>query len=165
MPRGAYPNAKVAEMHAVSPGTLSYVTDAFRNATWLAAGLEVAISVLLTSLFLRLTLTRDRPKMAVLHALGFSSAEIGRQYLLKTALMVGLGVAIGLAVSELAGEPLLGTLLSMAGLGLSQLTFLTNPALTLGAIPLLLIGAGVGSVLAATAGIQRLDKSAWLRST
>lgn len=157
-----FPSATVIPMQAYVTQTLSYVTDAFRTAAVLAFVFGVGVAALITSLFLKLRLTRERRRMGVLSAIGFSTREIVAQVRLKTLLTVALGVGGGLAFAATAGESLVGGLLSLLGLGIASLRFITNPALTYVACPLALVAAGYLASVLLTARLRRADKSTWL---
>jgi putative ABC transport system permease protein len=119
--------------------------------------------VLITSLFLKLRLTRDRLKMGVLSALGFSAKELVGQVRIKALLLVAAGTAAGLVFAATAGQSLASAGLSAVQLGITDLTFIPNPWLVYVLYPLLLLGAGGLGVALLTAGIRRADKSEWIR--
>lgn len=159
-----FPTASVAPTQEFMRQTLSYATDALRSAAVLSVVFGVGVAVLITSLFLGLRLTRDRRKMGVLSALGFSTGEIIAQVRVKTLLAVALGTVAGLVFAATAGESVVGSLLASAGLGFAELEFLPNPLLVYAAYPLVLVGAGYLGAVFLTARLRGADKSAWLRS-
>ncbi|MFL1381738.1 FtsX-like permease family protein [Nocardiopsis protaetiae] len=159
-----FPTAAVIPAQEYVQQTLSYVTDALRGAAVLSVVFGVGVAVLITSLFLELRLTRDRRRMGVLSALGFSAGEIIAQVRVKTLLAVAVGTVTGLVFAATAGDTVVGTLLAAAGLGLADLTFLPNPLLVYVAYPLVLVGAGYLGAVFLTGRLRGADKSAWLRS-
>lgn len=159
-----FPAAAVIGMRAYVEQTLSYVTGAFKSAAILALVFGLGVAVLITGLFLKLRLTRDRRKLGVLSALGFSAREIIGQVRVKVLLAVAAGTLLGLALAATAGEWLVGSLISLAGLGIADLAFLPNLPLVYLAYPLLLIGAGYLAATLITARLRGADKSLWLRS-
>lgn len=158
-----YPDAAVIPMHDYVKQTLSYVTDAFRGAAILAVIFGIGVALLITSLFLKLRLTKDRQKLGVLTAIGFSTRELVSQVVLKTLMMVAIGTVIGVLLAATLGEAMVGGLISLAGLGIAKLSFLPNPLLVYLVFPLILIGAGYAGALALTAGLRGADKSSWLK--
>lgn len=80
------PSATIIPMREYVQQTLSYVTDALRSAAAAAWVFGVGVVLLITTLFLRLRLARERPRRGVLTAIGFSSREIASQVRLKVAL-------------------------------------------------------------------------------
>src|SRR5690606_3714210 len=121
----------------------------------------LGVAVLIVSLFLKLRLTRDRPKMGVLTAIGFSAKELVGQVRTRTLLLVAAGTAAGAVFAATAGQSLVSAGLTVVGLGITDLTFIPNPWLVYVLYPLLLLGAGYLGVAVLTAGIRRADKSGW----
>ncbi len=159
----SYPTAKVIPMKEYVKQTLSYVTNAFRSAAILAAAFGVGVALLITSLFLKLRLTRERSKMGVLTAIGFSSKEISAQVKFKVLLAVVVGTVAGILGAATVGEWFVASVISLAGLGIVNLDFIPNPWLVYLAYPLILIAAGYVSAVALTSRLRVADKSAWLR--
>lgn len=158
-----FPAASVIPMREYVQQTLSYVTDAFRNAAILAFAFGLGVAVLITSLFLKLRLTRERRTMGVLAAIGFSSSELAAQIRLKTLLAVGVGTLAGTLVAATAGEGLVGGLIALTGLGIAELRFITNPWLVYLGYPLILNAAGLLTAVTLTTRLRTADKSMWLR--
>lgn len=158
-----FQSADVVPMREYVRQTMAYVTDAFKRAAVLAFVFGVGVALLITCLFLKLRLASDRPKMGMLAAIGFSTGEIIAQVRWKTLLAAGLGTGIGLAFAAVLGGPFVGALISMAGLGISNLAFIPNPWLTYVAYPLVLIAAGYLGALLLTARLRGADKSMWIR--
>ena len=158
-----FASAAVIPMREYVQQTLSYVTDAFRSAAVLALVFGLGVAALITSLFLKLRLTRERQRMGVLSAVGFSAREIGGQVRLKTLVTVVAGVALGLLLAATVGESLVGAFISLAGLGIAELAFIPNPWVVYLAYPLALIAAGYLAAVVLTARLRGTDKSSWLR--
>jgi putative ABC transport system permease protein len=161
--RERFPTASVIPMRDYVQQTLSYVTSAFGNAAILSFVLGLAVAALITGLFLKLRLTRDRQKMGVLSAIGFGIGEIVGQVRGKTVLAVVVGTSLGVAFSATAGESIVGAFIAMAGLGIADLTFIPNAWFVYAAYPLLLIVAGYLGAVALTARLRKTDRSLWLR--
>ncbi|MDO5736752.1 MAG: FtsX-like permease family protein, partial [Propionibacteriaceae bacterium] len=119
--------ATVIPMQKYVEQTLSYVTGALRGAAVLATVFGAGVALLITSVFLQLRLTRERTRMGVLSAIGFSSREIVSQVRFKVLLIVVMGTLIGAVVAATAGEALVGGAISMSGLGIARLEFITHP--------------------------------------
>ncbi|MFI6578858.1 FtsX-like permease family protein [Nocardiopsis sp. NPDC050513] len=157
-----FPTANVIPMREYVQQTMSYVVSAFQGAAVLSFVFGIGVAVLITSLFLKLVLSRDRRKMGVLSAIGFSVSEITGQIRTKTLITVVVGTSLGGVCAVALGEPLVGALISLAGLGIVDLTFIPNPLLAYVAYPLLLIGAGYLAVVVLTARLRGANKSTWL---
>lgn len=158
-----FPTATVIPMREYVQQTLEYVTGALRDAAVLAFVLSTGVALLITSLFVRLRLSRDRRAMGALSAIGFSAREIIAQVRGKVLLMVAIGTVAGLLFTATLGESLVGGLMSFAGLGLAELTFAPAPWLVAVAYPVVLVGAGYLGVVLLTTRLRRADRSVWLR--
>jgi len=157
-----YKHASIVPMQEYVKQTLSYVTDAFRSAALLSLIFGLAVSALITGLFLKLRLTRERRRMGVLSALGFSRNELISQVRLKTVLTVAVGTVIGTVFAATLGEGLISGLISLTGIGLTNLSFIPNPLLVYIGYPLLLITVGFLASVPLTAGLRRGESSEWL---
>lgn len=155
-------SASAIPMREYVQQTLAHVTGGLRQAAVLAFAFGVGIPLLITSLFLGLRLSRDRRTMGALSAIGFSTREIVAQVRGKTLLTVVVGTLLGLAFTVTLGESLTGTLLSSAGLGIAELSFVPVPWLVYGLYPLALVGAGGLAAVLVTARLHRADTSTWL---
>ncbi|WP_460750367.1 ABC transporter permease [Myceligenerans cantabricum] len=158
-----FPTAVVFPMAEYLEQTFAGTTGAFRSAAWLALIFGLGVAVLVTSLFLKLRLARDRSKMGVLTAVGFSASEIIGQVRTKTLLTVVAGTLLGIVFAATGGETFASGLLAALQMNISDLSFIPNPWLVYVLYPLLLVGAGYLGVVLLTAGIRRADKSQWLR--
>ncbi|MDO5052252.1 MAG: ABC transporter permease [Pseudoclavibacter sp.] len=159
-----FPDAAVVPMREYVEQTFAYVTGALRGATVLSLVFALGTASLIVCLHLGLRIARERRRMGILAAIGFSRGQIAAQLRLKTMIAVAPGVLAGVLVATTLGEPLVGGLMSMTGLGVSKLAFSANPWLVSVLFPLLLMAVGYLSALLVSARIGRADASAWLRS-
>lgn len=157
-----FPKVTVIAMQSYVAQTLSYVTDALRSATVLAFVFGAGVAGLITALFLRLRLTRERRRRGVLSVVGFSTREIVSQIRLKAAIAVVAGTLLGVVVAATLGQTLVGSLLGLLGLGIVDLTFIPNPLLAYLACPAALLAAGAVATLLITFPLYGVDKSSWL---
>lgn len=142
--------------------TLSYVTDAFKNAAILSLVFGLIVAGLITALFLKLRLSRERRRMGVLAAIGFSRRELTSQVRFKTVATVVVGTVLGAVFAATLGEMLVSTLLSATGIGFSQLHFIPQPLVVYVAYPLALVGVGYGAAVLLTSRLNRGETSDWL---
>lgn len=157
-----FKEASIVPMQEYVTQTLSYVTDAFRSAAWLSFGFGLVVAALITGLFLKLRLTRERRRMGVLAALGFSRRELISQVRFKTVLMVAAGTFVGTLFAATLGEAMISGLISATGIGLTSLRFIPQPLLVYVGYPLALLAVGYLASAAITAGLRRGETSEWL---
>lgn len=101
-----------------------------------ASLVAVLITGLITSLFMKLLLVKDKKEIATLKAIGLTNQEIRNQYLARslTILVIGIGLGTGLAMT--LGKTISG--LVSAGLGGVSVQLIGSPLIYLGC-PLLLL--------------------------
>ncbi len=160
---GAVEQARTIPQEEYARQSTAYLRGALRGAALLAAVTVAMICTLITLLFLRLQLTRERRRSGVLCALGFTRADVAAQVHWRAAATVLLGVMVGTVLAGTLGPRATGSLLSAAGLGLARLTFLGSPWLLYGVLPALLVIVGVGTARVLTARMRADDLSARLR--
>jgi putative ABC transport system permease protein len=158
-----FPAATVIPMVEYVDQTLSYVTDAFLNATVISFVFGIGVAVLITCLFLKLRLSSDRRKMGMLSAVGFSTNELIGQVRGKILVALVAGTVLGVLFSATGGESFVGFFLSAAGLGIADLSFIPNPLLVYAVYPIVLIAAGYLGAVVVTGRLRGADKSSWLR--
>lgn len=121
-------------------GTIRSVGLASRVSTAVA----LIISALITLLFMKMLVAKDRHSIATMKALGLRNADIRLQYAARSALVVVAGVALGALLANTAGEALAGQVI--AQFGGSSFGFVVDPLSAYLLSPLLIAIA----VLAAT---------------
>ncbi|WP_159618441.1 ABC transporter permease [Ruania rhizosphaerae] len=159
-----FPDATMWPMQEYLEQLLSSLTDAFRSAAVLSLIFGVAVALLITCLFLRWRLSRDRPVLGALSAIGFSLRELAGQVQGKTVVTATAGIGLGVVFAATAGEWFVGSLIATLPFGLVSLTLLPNPWIAYLAYPLLLLATSyVGAVLLSRS-LRRANTSDWLRS-
>src|SRR5699024_10113241 len=157
------PTASVIEMEEYLDQTMSFVTSSFRVAAVLALVFALVVAALISALFLSLQLKRERQRMGVLFALGFSRRELVTQMRAKALAVVAVGVLTGTLATAVGGQHLVNGVLAGAGLGITELQLFPQAWLVYGVYPLVLIGAGFAVSVLATGRIRGAQMSRWLR--
>ena len=157
-----FDRASVVPMPEYVTQTLSGITDAFRSAAWLSFVFGLVVAGLITGLFLKLRLTRERRRMGVLAALGFSRRELISQVRFKTLVTVAVGTLLGTLIAATLGEAAVSALIAASGFGLVSLRFIIQPLVVLVGYPLILIAVGLLAAVLVTAGLRRGETSQWL---
>lgn len=128
--------------------TLAQLRLASRGATLVA----VLVAFVVTMLFLRLIVERNRDAISLQKALGFTSGEITRTYCLKGFLSAAAGILFGLAFGTLLGESLCGIVLK--SFGADSFRFIIRWEILLVGIPTIILGTTILAVLMGTAEVQ-----------
>lgn len=140
----AFPQAKVTDMGDYISQTFGSVIRILVTVTALTLILAAAVSMLITVLFLKMLITRERTQIAAMYSMGFCPEDIRRQYGLRMFTVLGAGILAGTAAAGTVGPYIAGMLLP----GISHMRFIINPFISYLLCPLLLFLC-VGAVTAA----------------
>ena len=148
---GEYPGIQAISMNQYAAQFFGATGSQVRLITTMACAIALGLSFLITVLFTVLIVSRERPQIGVLMALGCTRRAVAGQYLIRFGLLALAGIALGLLVASTLGGPALGTV--MASRGAPSLKLLPNPWL----VGLVLPGALLATVVGAVAlGLRRL---------
>jgi len=136
--------AKVSSVDEFVAQTYGGTIRSVGLASVVSIAVALVISVLITLLFMKMLVAKDRHSIATMKALGFRNADIRRQYAARSVLVVAAGVVLGTLLANTAGEALAGQVI--AQFGGSSFAFIVDPFAAYLLSPLLIAVA----VLAAT---------------
>ncbi|KAF5081128.1 FtsX-like permease family protein [anaerobic digester metagenome] len=117
--------AKVADIDQYVKQSFGGIIDAVQKISYAAMAVSVMLTMLVTILFMKMLLTKERYSIAVLKSLGFKTSEIRVQYLARAYAVLIVGILIGTILANTLGE-LLGAGL-IASFGASTFRFVINP--------------------------------------
>lgn len=120
-----YSYAKISNIDDYIRQTFGSTMDAIKKASYASIAATILLAILVTVLFMKMLVTKDRYPIAVLKSLGFTSQDIRRQYGTRSILVLVLGVLIGTVLSNTLGE-LVGAAL-ISSFGASAFHFEVNP--------------------------------------
>lgn len=140
----SFPFAKVSDIDEFIRQTYGATISAIGKAAYAAIGVALALTVLITLLFMRMLVAKDRYAIAVMKAFGFTNADIRAQYVARAIFILIVGVVLGTLLANTLGEALAGAVI--ASFGAASFKFIVNPAFAYLLSPLLM----AGMVLAAT---------------
>ena len=132
-----FPYAKVSDIDEYIHQTFGGITDAVQKVSYAAMIASSLITVLVTLLFMKMLLAKDRYSLAVLKSLGFKSSDIRRQYLIRAFAVLVMGIVIGTVLANTLGE-LVGVGL-ISSFGASAFHFVVNPVFAYLFSPILMI--------------------------
>lgn len=89
-----------------------------------AIAVSMLLTILITLLFMKMLVIKDRYQISVLKSLGFTSKSIKRQYLVRSAVVLLSGIVVGTIAANTLGE-LVGVLL-MSSFGVATFHFKIN---------------------------------------
>ncbi|MCA1754848.1 MAG: FtsX-like permease family protein [Spirochaeta sp.] len=113
------------------------------------------MATLITALFLKMVLIKDRSRIAIMKSLGFSLQHIRLQYLSTALVLLAIGVVAGTVLSNTVGERAVGLLWSF--MGAAQIRFVIHPLQAYLLLPLLLASAVVLTTLVSVSRIKNTN--------
>jgi len=144
--------SKIAEFaerfeYAKVSGIAEYVIQTYGStirsiqmASYAAIVVALMLAALITILFMKMLVAKDRYSIAVMKAFGFTNADIKKQYVSRSVFVLITGVLTGTLLANTLGENLASAVLSM--FGASSFHFVVNPIMAYLLSPLM-----VGSVV------------------
>jgi len=136
--------AKVSDIDEFIRQTYGGTISAIGKVSYAAIGVALTLTVLITLLFMRMLVAKDRYAIAVMKAFGFTNSDIKAQYIARSIFVLIIGVLLGTLLGNTLGETLAGAVI--ASFGASSFKFVINPAFAYLLSPLMMAGV----VLAAT---------------
>lgn len=129
--------ARVTDLESYLKQTLGNTINQLRKVTIAAAAVGLSVSVLITSLFLKMLIARDSSQIAIMKSLGFPIQSIRIQYLTRSLILLVLGITLGTVFANTLGENMVSLLWSF--MGASQIRFVINPVQAYFFLPLILM--------------------------
>lgn len=149
--------AKVSNIEAFIAGTFGATISSVKQAANAAVFISLIITALVTLLFVKLLVAKDRYAIAVMKALGFTSADIAMQYVARSLFVLAVGIVLGTLLASTLGERLAGALISSFGAVAFQ--FSTDPLSAYVLSPLMLASVVLIATVMGTAGVSRIKIS------
>jgi len=131
-----YP-ARVTDLKGYLAQTLGNTIEQLRMVTIVAVAVGLSVSILITSLFLTMLISKDASQIAIMRSLGFSLRDIRVQYLSRALILLSLGIVLGTIFSNTLGQRLVSAL--WAFMGASQIRFVIDPIQAYIVLPFLLM--------------------------
>ena len=144
--------ARVTDLDSYLSQTLGSTIDGLVMVTAGATAVGIAVAVLITSLFLRMLISKDAKRIAIMKSLGFSLRALRVQYLTTALLLLAVGIGAGSLFSNTIGQRLVSLLWGL--MGASQIRFVIDPLQAYVLLPLLLMLAVAVTTMASIRGIK-----------
>ncbi len=134
--KAEFPAARVVGVNEMAAQVFGEISAAIGQAGIASVAVAALLTVLVTLLFLKMLVTKDRYPIAILKSMGFSTEAIGWQYILRSAIVFVFGVIVGTVLANTLGE-YVGVAM-MSSFGASTFRFEINPFFAYLFAPLLL---------------------------
>ena len=87
--------ARVPYMVGYVSQTMGKTVQQLKTVTVVTVIVGLAVSVLITSLFMMMLITKDNNQIAIMRSLGFSLRHIRTQYLTRALFLLAFGIVLG----------------------------------------------------------------------
>lgn len=148
------PYAKVSSMNEYIEQIFGQTISTIKTASYGALVAALLLTVLVTLLFMKLLIKKDRYSIAVMKAVGFSNQSIRRQYAVRSLFVLIWGVLIGTLLANTLGEKLGG--LAISFFGASDFEFIINGVSSYLLCPLLMLCAVLSGTIMGTFGAGQI---------
>ena len=152
--RQEYPGVQAIGMNQYASQFFGATGSQVRLITTMACVIALGLSFLITVLFTVLIVSRERPQIGVLMALGCTRRAVAGQYLIRFGVLALPGIALGLLAAFTLGSSTIGAL--MATRGAPDLELLPNPWLVGLALPGTLLATVAGAVALALTRLRAM---------
>lgn len=149
--------AKVTSIDESVEQMIGSIRDAIQMASVIAILVTALITFLVTVLFMKMLVAKDRYPIAILKSMGFTSGDIRRQYLMRSIIVLVLGVIIGTILANTLGE-LVGVAI-VSSFGASTFRFVVNLWFVYFVSPLIIVGCVVAATMLGVSNIHALKIS------
>lgn len=152
--REQFPFAKVTGINESTRQMLGSMRDAIKMASVVAILATVILTLLVTVLFMKMLVAKDRYSIAILKSMGFTGGDIRGQYLTRSITVLALGIILGTILANTLGE-LVGVAI-VSSFGATTFHFAVNPWFVYLVSPLLITGCVVTATMLGVSGIREL---------
>ncbi|KAI7264217.1 hypothetical protein KC345_g8906 [Hortaea werneckii] len=154
---GRFNYAKVSGIDEYITQTFGTTISSVGMASRAATAVLLLIDVLVTLLFMKMLVAKDRSSIAVMKSLGFTSPDMVAQYFTRSVTVLIAGMVLGTILANTLGEVLAGTII--ASFGASTFQFVVNPLSAYVLCPLMMAGSVLIATLIGTSGTGRIQIS------
>lgn len=132
-----FPYAKIASINDYITQTFGQTISSVKTASYASITIAILITVLVTFLFTKMLIAKDRYSIAILKAVGFTNRDIRVQYLVRAIFVLLVGVLVGTLMANTIGEALGSMVIS--SFGASSFKFTINPFLAYLLCPVMMV--------------------------
>ena len=131
-----YP-AKVTHLEGYVTQTFGNTMEQLKLITAVAIVIAIFVSILITSLFLKMLIAKDYSQIAIMKSIGASLQDTRIQYVTRALVVLNIGIIVGTIISNTFGQNLVSALMSQ--MGASEIEFVIEPLQAYVLSPLALI--------------------------
>lgn len=156
-----FPYARVSNIDDYIDQSFGSITAAIRRVSFASIAAAAVLTFLITLLFMKMLITKDRYSIAVLKASGFTNQAVRRQYLTRAAVVLVFGLVIGIILSNTLGE-IVGVAV-ISSFGASFFHFQIAPLFAYVLSPLLIGSCVCAAAILGSSDIKHLQISKFIK--
>ncbi len=116
-----YESAQANDIKEYTRQTLGNIIDQMSTIVIGGIAIAIVIAILITTLFLKMLLSKDTTQIGIMRSIGLSVRNIKDQYLAGAMLVLVLGIILGVILSQYLGEFIVS--MAMSSMGASKIVF------------------------------------------
>ncbi len=147
--------AKVSGMDGYVAQIYGSTISAIGKAAYTADVVALSITALITLLFMRMLVAKDRYAIAVMKSFGFTNADIKAQYVARSVFVLLVGILLGAVLANTVGEALVGA--GIASFGAASFKFVINPFFAYVISPLLMVAVALFATITGTLDAGQIE--------
>jgi putative ABC transport system permease protein len=149
--------AKVTGVDEFILQTFGSTINSIGKASYAAIAVALVITVLVTLLFMKMIIAKDRYSIAVMKAFGFTNSDIRLQYVARSVFVLIIGIGLGTILANTLGEALAGV--GISSFGASTFKFEVNPLSAYLLSPLMMVCSVLVATIIGTLGVGKIKIS------
>jgi putative ABC transport system permease protein len=149
--------AKTSDIDEFVSQTLGSTISSIEMVSYASIVVALVITLLVTLLFMKMLVAKDRYSIVVMKAIGFTISDIRAQYVSRSVFVLIIGIFLGTLLANTLGEVLAGVLIS--SFGASSFNFTVNPITAYLLSPLMMTFAVLISTMIGTSGTEKIKIS------
>ena len=149
--------AKISGIDEYIAQTYGQAISSVGRASYTAIAVALIITILVTVLFMKMLVAKDRHSIAVMKTFGFTKSDIKLQYISRSVFVLVVGVVLGTLLANTLGEKLAGVAIS--SFGASSFKFVVNPLWAYLISPLLMVCSVLVATTTGTSGVGKIKIS------
>ncbi|MEC0201827.1 ABC transporter permease [Paenibacillus lautus] len=153
--------AKISDIDEFIAQTFGSTINSVKKASHAAMAIALMISVLITLLFMKMLIAKDRYPIAVMKALGFTNSDMKLQYASRLVFVLVVGIVLGTLLANTLGEMLAGAVIS--SFGASTFHFAVHPLSAYLYSPLMMIASVLIATIIGISGAGKIKISEYMK--
>jgi putative ABC transport system permease protein len=149
--------AKISDIDEFVTQTFGSTISSVEKASSASIAVALIIAVLVTLLFMKMLVAKDRYSIAVMKAFGFTNSDITAQYVSRSVFVLLVGIVLGTLLANTLGEVLAGAVIS--SFGASSFKFAVNPLSAYLLCPLMMVCSVLIATIIGTSGAGKIKIS------